>query len=786
MKISENWLRTFVNPPLTTREMADALTMSGVEVEAIEAVAPPFERVVVGEVLAVDRHPGADRLTVCRVNVGVAPLVIVCGAPDVRAGIKVPTALVGARLPGIDIKAAVVRGVESQGMLCSPQELGLSGDAAGLLLLPEDAPVGADVREVLDLDDQLLDLKPTPNRGDCLSIYGVAREVAAITEAPLRGAGIEPVVPVIDDVLGIALEAPRACPRYCGRLVRGINPRAPTPRWMVERLARSDIRAISAIVDITNYVMLELGQPLHAFDASRIEGGIRVRFACEGESLTLLNGETRALSGAFLVIADAGTALALAGIMGGAQSAVSETTRDIFLESAFFEPNTIAGKSRVLGFGSDSSYRFERGVDFAATRRALERATRLVLEICGGRAGPVSEAQAQDALPQRVPVRLRLARVERLLGINPGAHEVRGILQRLGFECTADGAELRATPPPFRFDIALEEDLVEEVARVHGYDRIPAATPAAPATMLPVPEGRRDAVAIRRLLVARDYQEIVTYSFVDRQWEEDFCGNANPVALLNPIARQMSVMRSSLIGSLVDCVAFNVKHKQPRVRVFEIGRCFERAGDGGHIQSMRIGGIAWGDALREQWDVAPRRVDFYDVKADVEALLGERDVRFDAAPHPALHPGKSARILWRGITAGWTGELHPRWQQKYDFRSPPVAFELDLERVCEGDVPAYREISKFPPVRRDLAVIVDEEMPFQVILDVLRRGKAAVVTDIGLFDVYRGRGVEKGKKSLAFRVLLQDTQKTLTDAEVDSAVSQLIQLLVQQFDAKLR
>lgn len=784
MKFSENWLRTFVNPPLSTREFADALTMGGIEVETVEPAAPPFEGIVVGEVLAAVPHPDADRLTVCQVNAGGAPLTIVCGAPNVRAGIKVPTAVAGARLPGIDIKAAKVRGVQSQGVLCSTKELGLGEQADGLMLLPEDAVPGENVRRLLDLDDQLLTTKPTPNRGDCLSVLGMAREAAAITGAALCRPVIEPVPPSIDDALRITLDAPQACPLYCGRLVRGVDAGAATPRWMTDRLERSGLRAISAIVDITNYVMLELGQPLHAFDARTLDGGISVRFARRGEKLTLLNGETPALDEGYLVIADSSKVRALAGIMGGAESAVGDATQDIFLEAAFFAPDVIAGKSRALGFGSDSSYRFERGVDFTATRTALERATRLVVEICGGRAGPVSEARA--ALPQRLPVALRIERVERVLGIALDAERARGILQRLGFECANRGGRMHVTPPGHRFDIAIEEDLIEELARVHGYDDIPATMPVAAAVMRAVPEARRGARELRRLLVARDYQEVVTYSFVDRQWEQDFCSNSAPVALANPIASQMSVMRSSLIGSLVNCVVTNVNYSQARVRLFEIGRCFMHAENGGHHQPVRIGGIAYGNVLQEQWGTPSRGVDFHDVKADVEALLGGCSLRFDAAAHPGLHPGKSARIVCDGVAVGWAGELHPRWQRKYDLRAAPVLFELDFEQAVAAGVPAYNEISRFPPVRRDVAVIVDEAVAYQAILEALRLRQPVIVTEIGLFDVYRGGGVEKGKKSLAFRVLLQDTRKTLTDAEVDSAVSQLIRILQKQFDAKLR
>lgn len=784
MKFSENWLRTFVNPPLATRELAEAVTMSGVEVEAIEPVAPPFDGVVVGEVLKVGRHPDADRLTVCQVNAGGAPVTIVCGAPDVAAGIKVPVALPGAALPGASIKVAMVRGVESHGMLCSAKELGLAESASGILILPPEAPIGSDVRKLLELDDRVLTLKPTPNRGDCLSLLGIAREVSAVTGASLALVESRPARATITDRLNVTLEAPQACPRYCGRLVKGVNAGAATPEWMTRRLARSGIRPVSALVDITNYVMLELGQPLHAFDAAKLEGGIRVRYAKAGEKLTLLNGTAPPLTPAFLVIADEAKAVALAGIMGGLATAVSETTRDVFLESAFFDPEAIAGKTRLLNFASDSSYRFERGVDFAGTLAALERATQLVLEVCGGSAGPVTEARAP--LPARDPVRLRLARVERLLGIKLDGIQVGEILRRLRFEFSAAEGAFRVTPPSYRFDLALEEDLVEELARIHGYDRIPATMPAAPATMLPAPESRRDLAAIRRLLAGRDYQEIVSYSFVDAAWEGDFAGNTGPVALANPIASHLSVMRSTLAGGLIHCLAHNLGHKQSRVRLFEVGRCFMTEASGAYRQPPRIGALAYGDARHEQWGLPARRVDFYDVKGDVEALLAPRAAEFIPAQHPALHPGKSASIVIEGRTAGWIGELHPRWQQKYDLPLPPVLFELECEVIVERGLPAYNETSKFPPVRRDIAAEVDEAISYQAILEGLRRERPAIVTEIGLFDIYRGTGVEEGKKSLAFRVLLQDTRKTLTEAEVESAISQLRRTLQQQFNAKLR
>ena len=784
MKFSESWLRAFVNPPLTTSQLTEAIAMSGLDVEHIEPAAPAFTGVVTGEVTAVRAHPNADRLVVCEVNAGSGKLAIVCGAPNVAVGAKVPTALPGARLPGLDVGRAEVRGVESQGMLCSARELGLTEESAGLLILPPDAVPGADVRGVLELDDQLITLKPTPNRGDCLSITGIAREVAAVTGAPLLSADLKPVRVIGADRLSVALDAAQACPRYCGRLIRGINPRATSPDWMVRRLAGSGIRSISALVDITNYVMLELGQPLHAFDAGKLSGGIRVRFARPGEKLVLLNGAEPALDPGFLVIADERGAVALGGVMGGLESSVSDATRDVFLESAFFAPSVIAGKSRILGFASESAYRFERGVDFAGTAAALERASQLILEICGGTPGPVTEARA--TLPARDPVRLRLARAERLLGVRLDGTQVSEILRRLRFEFTAAGGEFRVTPPSFRFDISIEEDLIEELARIYGYERIPATLPASRATMLPVPEERREQSSVRGFLAARDYQEIVSYSFVDESWERDLAGNPSPVALANPIASHMSVMRSTLAGGLIGCLSRNLSHQQARVRLFEMGRCFSVAERGNYRQPVRVGGIAYGDAAPGQWGLTSRQVDFFDVKGDIEALLAPRNAEFRNVAHPALHPGKSAQIVLGGRAAGWLGELHPRWQRKYDLPLAPVLFELDYDVISERDLPAYNDVSRFPSVRRDISAEVDEAVSYQAILAGLAEKKPAIVTEISLFDIYRGPGVGNGRKSLAFRVLLQDTRKTLTEAEVDSAVEVLRQVLQQRFNAKLR
>jgi phenylalanyl-tRNA synthetase beta chain len=782
MKISEYWLRELVDPELSTAQLSDLLTFGGVEVEAIDSAAPPFDRVVVAEVLSVEKHPQADRLNVCQVNAGTAPLTIVCGAPNVRAGMRVPAALPGARLPGMEIKLAKVRGIESGGMLCSARELGLSEDAEGLLELPADAVIGMSVRDLLDLDDQVLTTKPTPNRGDCLSVLGMAREVAALSGAALKWSEPQPVVPQIEDRMDLTVDASADCPLYSVRIIRGINAAAVTPGWMVRRLARGGIRSINAVVDVTNYVLLEMGQPLHAFDAARVDGGICVRRALSGEMLTLLNGSMLKLDSRHLVIADARQPLALAGIMGGESSGVTPDTQDVILESAFFVPEIIAGKTRELGFGSDSAYRFERGVDFAATRSALERASQLILQICGGRAGPVVEASA--GLPARRPVKLRLTRAGRILGFAVDAASAMSILGRLGCRPVLDGDTVEAVPPSYRFDIGIEEDLIEELARVTGYDRIPATLPVAPANLLPVTETARGPMSIRRMLAALDYQEVVTYSFVDSSWEKDLCGNPDPVALANPIASQMSVMRSSLIGGLIDAVVFNASRKQGRVRLFEIGRCFLNLP--GFPQPMRAAAVAFGEAQPRQWGSAARSADFFDLKADLEALLQPAVASFVPDSHPALHPGKAARVVIAGRDIGWIGELHPRWQRKYDLPSAPVLFEIEWDAVEKRQLPACGEVPRFPAIRRDLAAEFEENIRFADIREALEQSGLTILRDVTVFDLYRGEGVQKGKKSLAFSVLLQDTHKTLTDAEAEKAMTTLRQILQEKFNAKLR
>jgi phenylalanyl-tRNA synthetase beta chain len=782
MKFSENWLRSWVNSPLDSEALAHQLTMAGLEVEAMDAVAPAFNGVLVGEVLEVVKHPNADRLNVCRVNVGeAAPLTIVCGASNVAVGVKVPCARIGAVLPGdFHIKQAKVRSVESFGMLCSAKELGLADSSDGLWLLPADAAVGMSIRAYLDLDDTLFTLKLTPNRSDCLGMAGLAREVTAMAGGTLNPVSCVPVTATLADCWPIQVNAAAACPLYCGRVLRGVNAAAATPSWMLRRLERGGLRSINVVVDVTNYVLLELGQPMHAFDLAKLSGGIVVRHAQAGESLTLLNGQVLTLNPTQLVIADAAQVLALAGIMGGADSGVATDCQDIFLESAFFAPEAIAGKARALGLSTDSSFRFERGVDFAATRAALERATQLLLDICGGQAGVISEVRG--SLPARAPIALRSSRVTRILGIALDAAQIAALLARLQFSYTQQDAVFTVTPPSYRFDLTLEVDLIEELARIYGYDNIPALPPQGALVMLPHSETQRPAARLRQLLVARDYQETISYAFLDVETERDLCGNAQPIALQNPIASQFAVMRSSLLGGLMGALRMNLARKQTRVRLFEMGACFTGAD---YAQQERLAGLCYGSPLAEQWGAASRPLDFYDVKADVEALFAPQVLRWVAAAHPASHPGRSAQIFVGEHRVGWLGELHPNWMQQSGIEQPVVWFELALDALTSRHVTAAVGMTKFPPVRRDLAVVVEEGVSVQALLDVLLADAPPRVTEVALFDVYRGRGVEAGQKSLAFRVALQDTQKTLTDAEIEISMARLIELLQQQ-GAQLR
>ncbi len=790
MKFSESWLRNFVNPSVSGDEFSHLLTMAGLEVEEECPVAPAFDNVIVARVLEVNKHPDADRLNVCQVDIGRdTPQTIVCGAPNVAPGLKVPCALPGASLPGdFKIKVAKVRGIESSGMLCSAKELGIAEDASGLLVLPTDAPVGESIRTYLDLDDRLLTLKLTPNRADCLSLTGVAREVAALTGTPANYPEVSPVKAGIDAQRQIVLDAPDACPLYCGRVISGVNARAATPEWMKRRLERSGIRSISALVDITNYVMLELGQPLHAFDNTKLDGAVHARMARAGEKILLLNEQTLELSDDVLLIADDKRPLAMAGIMGGEDTGITLETTEMFLESAFFAPKAIAGRARRYGFGSDASHRFERGVDFGGTQRALERATQLIREICGGQAGPLCEAVAE--LPARAPVRLRPTRVTRVLGISFSAEQIGELFSRLGLSFTRDGDDFIVTPPSYRFDIEIEEDLIEEIARLYGYDNIPAQAPRARLSMLPQTEDARPLQQVRKLLADSGFQEVINFAFVEEAWETDFSANTAPIRLANPIASQMSVMRSSLIGGLIANVVTNLKRKQSRVRIFETGRCFFRDPAGGPVagfrQPWKLTGLAFGSALPEQWGSKSRNVDFYDMKGEVERLLAPAVARFERTTHPALHPGRSARVLLGDQEIGVIGELHPQWLQKYDLPQAPVIFELDLSPLTASKLPKYADVSRQPMATRDLAIVVDQKLELQKLLDGMLANRPAIIQDIRLFDVYTGKGIAQGEKSLAFRIVMQDTQRTLLDAEVDAAMQQLITYLQQTFAAQLR
>ncbi|MFQ1061389.1 phenylalanine--tRNA ligase subunit beta [Bordetella trematum] len=804
MQFSESWLRSLVNPAIDTDELAHQLTMAGLEVEETKSAAPPFSGVVVARIAEIAPHPDADKLRVCKVDDGSGELLqIVCGAPNAAAGLVVPLARVGAELPGgMKIGTAKMRGVVSSGMLCSARELGLSEDHGGLLELPADFVPGTDIRQALDLNDTLIELKLTPNRADCLSLYGVAREVAALTGAALKSPQV-PAVPVqIDDRLAVQVQAPDLCGRFAGRVIRGVNARAATPEWMKTRLERAGQRSLSALVDISNYVMLELGRPTHVFDLDKVQGDLTVRWARAGEQLELLSGTTVSLDERVGVIAAGDVVESLAGIMGGEATSVTLDTQNIYLEAAFWWPEAIAGRARRFKFSSEASHRFERGVDFGNIPEHLEIITALILEICGGQAGPVDDQIIN--LPKREPVRMRLARCHRVLGVAVSRDEVAQIFTRLGLSFTQEGDDFIVTPPSYRFDLVIEEDLIEEVARIYGFERIPTHPPVARAAMHATPEVRRGQHALRREVAARDYQEVVNYSFVEADWERDYAGNTDPVRLLNPIASHMSVMRSSLIAGLVAIIRHNANHKQSRVRLFELGRVFQRdaqCADGplqvaGVRQPLKLAAAAWGPAAEEQWGQPTRQVDFFDVKMDVEALFGKRaaQLRFVADSHPALHPGRSARIELEGRVVGWIGELHPQWARQADLAHAPVVFELDVDVLCDGELPDVREISRQPVVQRDLALWVAESVTAQAMLDTIAQTvrqdpQLSVVQDVRLFDVWRDKqqaDPAQPEKSLAFRFWLQDTAATLDEARVSECVNRVKEALVSAHGARQR
>jgi phenylalanyl-tRNA synthetase beta chain len=809
MQLPESWLREFCNPPIDSRALADLLTMAGMEVEEARPVAPPFRGVVVGRVTEVARHPNADRLSVCQVDAGLdRPLSIVCGAPNVRAGIKVPCALVGAELPpsgdGDDgapfrIRLGELRGVESQGMLCSARELGLSDDHAGLLVLGDDAVVGRDIRQQLDLDDTLLTLKLTPNLGHCLSVYGIAREVSALTGAPLVSPSFPPVAVTQDKTLPVTVEAPDLCGRFSGRIVSGVDPKAPTPTWMVDRLARCGQRSVSALVDISNYVMFEYGRPSHIFDLDKIHRGLTVRWARSGETLELLNGSTVSLDPTVGVIADAQAVESLAGVMGGAATAVSDDTRNVYVEAAFWWPDAVAGRARKFGFSTDAGHRFERGVDPAETVAHIERITRLIVEICGGsatRCGPIDDHVVK--LPARTPVTLRVERAAKVIGLPLTLEQCEGVMRKLGLPCTRGDGRLVVTPPSWRFDLQIEEDLIEEVIRVLGYDALPAQPPLGSLTPRVPSETRREVDALREQVAALGYRETVNFSFVEDAWERDLAGNAEPIRVLNPISSSMTVMRSSLLGSLLGVLRLNLSRRATRARVFEVGRVFLRdatALDGpdgvaGVRQPLRLAGLAYGPSDPPQWGEKERPVDFFDIKGDVEALCAPAIATFVPASHPALHPGRSARVDLDGRTIGHVGELHPKWRQQFELPGAPVLFELDLVALQQRTLPSAVPLPRQQSVWRDIAVIANDSVTHATLKDAIASVAGGLVRGAQLFDLYKpakpNADFAADERSLAIRLEIRDDETTLTDERIDNVVAEVLAALRERVGARLR
>ena len=792
MKFSEKWLRGWVNPQVNRDELVARLSMAGLEVDSVTPAAGEFSGIIVGEVLSTEQHPDADKLRVCQVSNGSETFQVVCGAPNVRPGLKIPFAMIGAQLPGdFKIKKAKLRGVESNGMLCSAAELQISEENDGLLELADDAPVGEDIRVYLDLDDASIEVDLTPNRGDCLSLAGLAREVGALYNVPVTRPLIPAVAPAHDEVRPVELLAPTACPRYLGRVIRNVDLSRPTPLWMVERLRRADVRSIDAAVDITNYVMLELGQPMHAFDLAEINGGIRVRMAEEGEKLVLLDGQEVALRGDTLVIADHTRALAIAGVMGGEHSGVAtDKTRDLFLESAFFDQIAIAGKARSYGLHTDASHRYERGVDFRLAREAMERATALLLEIVGGEAGPIIEAVSEQHLPNIAPVTLRAERIDQMLGMQMPAVEVEQLLNGLGLKTSASGeGQWQVEVPSHRFDISIEVDLIEELARLYGYNHLPVRYPQARLAPQAKPEARAELPSLRRLLVARGFQEAITYSFIDPKLFELFSPGVEPLLLANPISSDMAAMRATLWPGLVKALQHNLNRQQDRVRLFESGQRF--VGQLGELQQQpMIAGVVCGSRLPEGWANSRDSIDFFDVKADVEAVLGFsgalEDFAFVAGKHPALHPGQTARIERDGREVGYLGALHPELGKALGLDRPVYLFELVLEEVVQGRLPKFSELSRFPETRRDLALIAGRDVASSAVLQVIRDNAGEWLTDLRLFDVYQGKGIDPDRKSLAVGLTWQHPSRTLNDDEVNATLQNILTSLEQGLNTTLR
>ena len=790
MRISIQWLSDWLDSAPEPRDLAERLTMAGLEIEAVEPAAAPLHGVVVGEILECGKHPSADTLNVCKVSDGTAVLQIVCGAPNARAGMKVPLATIGATLPGgMEIRSAKLRGVESFGMLCSARELGLSEDATGLMELPVGTATGTAITDALRLDDTVLEVNLTPNRGDCMSMQGVAREAALVTGSALRGPAFAPVPPQSDERFPVELEPGAGCARFAARVIRGVSPDAQAPMWIRERLRRAGLRPISAIVDVTNYVMLELGQPMHAYDLRELDGGIVVRRAKAGETLRLLDGREVELDDRVMVIADRAKSLALAGVMGGEHSGISAGTSDVLLEVAFFLPDAVAGRGRRYGLVTDASQRFERGVDPTLQERAIERVTQLLLDCAGGVPGPVEVTELREELPQRAVVKFRPERARRVIGAPVADDAIATIFERLGMELGRDGSVWQVRCPPWRFDITIEEDLIEEVARVHGFDRIPETDSSVRESMPARSETRVAEETAADLLVQRGYHEAITYSFVDPALQALFCPDEPALELANPIAADLAAMRVSLWPGLVKALVENQRRQQSRVRLFEIGRRFRLSG-GTLAEVPVIAGLAAGPALPEQWGVRAEAVDFFDVKSDLEALLratgASGDFSFVPDRHPALHPGQASRIVRGGRAVGWLGRLHPELERTLELTYSTLVFELETEPGLVAVVPQHHEISRFPAVRRDIAIVVDESVPVQALLGRIRASAGPLLTDLLVFDIYRGAGITQGRKSVAIGLNLQDISRTLTDVDTDAVVAQVVIDLEREHNAAIR
>lgn len=789
MKFSEQWLREWVNPSIDTDTLVEQITMAGLEVDGVEPVAAEFSGVVVAEILSVEQHPDADKLRVCAVSDGQETYQVVCGAPNANQGMKVPFAQVGAVLPGdFKIKKAKLRGVESFGMLCAEAELGLSDASDGLMELASDAPVGDNLRDYLSLNDQTIEVDLTPNRSDCLSIAGLAREVGVLNKAEVKAPSIPRINPETEETFEVRLEAVEACPKYLGRVIKGVNIKAETPLWMKEKLRRCGLRSIDPAVDVTNYILLELGQPMHAFDLGRLQGAIVVRHAEEGEKITLLDEQEIALRSDTLVIADESKALAIAGVMGGLDSGVSESTQDIFLECAFFSPIAIAGKARSYGLHTDSSHRFERGVDYDLQFRAIERATQLMIDIMGGKPGPVIEALEQDYLPQARSVTLRAKKLEALLGIDIPHAETEEILTRLGLtlEAREEGAWTFKVPS-YRFDISIEPDLVEEVGRIYGYNNLPQVHASADMVLTPKAEARWDVDQIADTLVSLGYQEAITYSFVDQVLQDQVEPNQKAIALANPISSDMAVMRTSLWTGLLQAVSYNQNRQQSRIKLFETGLKFVE--ESGEIKQTRmISGIIAGKAEPENWSNQKRNFDFFDIKADLESFLLPIDdgIVFEKASHPALHPGQTAKILKQGQILGYVGAVHPKLQNSMDLNGSVYMFELCLELTVKGRVPRFTAVSRFPEVRRDLAIQLNNEVPFKDIEAVVRQNAGSDLVDLNVFDVYTGENLGADQRSVGMGLVWQRADRTLNDEEIARAFDQIVTALSDKFDARLR